>query len=276
MSQLEALKNRLEKLGYTAQVFETAAQAKEYLLSAIPVQDSIGIGGCMTVKELGLDEALRARGQQVYWHWGVEPGQVNAMRARAATADTYLCSANAMVTDGRIINIDGFGNRLAATLFGPKKVYLIVGVNKLADTLDAAMDHIKNVSCPQNAKRLGLKTPCAVLGHCTDCASPDRMCHATLILERKPNSHPMEIVLVNEPLGYGRKRAPGRPRAAGKPSCIDRTAWRFFPCCPLFATPRGRRAPEKRLSSISRLFLGKSLEFLMGKFEIERSRFGTI
>lgn len=202
MNQLTSIQQRLEKLGYSAKVFDTAAQAKEYLLSAIPVEDSIGIGGCMTVKQMGLDDALRARGQQVYWHWGVPADQVNEMRARAATTDTYLCSVNALLTDGRMVNIDGFGNRLAATLFGPKKVYLIVGVNKLVEGLDAAMDRIKNFSCPQNAKRLGLKTPCAVLGHCTDCSSPDRMCHATLILDRKPNSHPMEVVLVNEPLGY--------------------------------------------------------------------------
>ena len=107
-----------------------------------------------------------------------------------------------ILPDGRIVNIDGFGNRLAATLYGPKKVYMIVGENKLADTLDAAMDRIKNVSCPRNAKRLNLKTPCAVLGRCTDCSSPDRMCHATLILDRKPNAHPMEILLVAQELGY--------------------------------------------------------------------------
>ena len=79
---------------------------------------------------------------------------------------------------------------------------MIVGENKLADTLDAAMDRIKNVSCPRNAQRLNLKPPCAVLGHCTDCSSPDRMCHATLILDRKPNAHPMEILLVAQELGY--------------------------------------------------------------------------
>ena len=102
----------------------------------------------------------------------------------------------------KIVNIDGFGNRLAATLHGTGKVYMIVGKNKLAENLDAAIARIKNVSCPANAKRLGLKTPCAVLGHCTDCSSPQRMCRATLIFDRKPNAHPIDILLVDEELGF--------------------------------------------------------------------------
>ncbi len=203
MEKLNALKERLEKLGYEACAFETAAQAKEYLLSAIDTQASIGIGGSMTVKEMGLDQALRARGQQVYWHWDAPDGRANEMREKAASADVYLCSANAILEDGRIVNIDGYGNRLAATLHLTGKVYMIVGKNKLGEkSLDEAISRIKNVSCPLNAKRLGLKTPCAVLGHCTDCASPQRMCHATLIFERRPNAHPIEVVLVDEALGY--------------------------------------------------------------------------
>ena len=159
-------------------------------------------GGSMTVQQMGLDQALRARGQQVFWHWGVPAEEANEMRKKAATADTYLCSANALTMDGKIVNIDGFGNRLAATLHGTGKVYMIVGKNKLAENLDAAIARIKNVSCPANAKRLGLKTPCAVLGHCTDCSSPQRMCRATLIFDRKPNAHPIDILLVDEELGF--------------------------------------------------------------------------
>ena len=203
MEQLQLLQERLTKLGYTAHVFATGDAAKDYLLSAIPASDSVGVGGSMTVQQLGLAEALRARGQNVYWHWGVPAQEANEMRRLASTADSYLCSANALLTDGRIVNIDGFGNRLAATIYGPKKVYMIVGKNKIVSGgLDAAMDHIKNVSCPRNAKRLQLKTPCAAAGRCMDCASPDRMCRAVPILARKPNSHPMEILMVDEELGY--------------------------------------------------------------------------
>lgn len=200
MQAVQELSERLKKNGYQVRLFQTAAQARQYLLEAIDPKETVGIGGCMSVKDLGLDQALRQRGNAVRWHW--EEEDANAARRAANAADVYLCSANAVTEKGQIVNIDGFGNRLAATLYGPKKVYMIVGENKLADTLDAAMDRIKNVSCPRNAKRLNLKTPCAVLGRCTDCSSPDRMCHATLILDRKPNAHPMEILLVAQELGY--------------------------------------------------------------------------
>ena len=200
MEQLIELGKRLEKLGYAARVFETAQQAKEYLLGSIPQGDTVGVGGSMTVRQLGLADALRGRGQQVYWHWDSE--DANAARKGAASADTDLCSANVVTESGEIVNIDGYVNRLAATLCGTGKVYMIVGKNKLAKDLDAAMDRIKNVSCPANAKRLGLNTPCAVLGHCTDCSSPQRMCRATLIFDRKPNAHPIEVLLVDEELGF--------------------------------------------------------------------------
>lgn len=202
MERLQQVRDRLEKIGYTAKIFATAEEAKRYLLSSVAQNESVGIGGSMTVAEMELDQALRARGNTVYWHWGVPAEEVGCMREKASCADVYLCSANALLTDGRIINIDGTGNRLAATLHGTGRVYMIVGVNKLADSYEEGMNRIKNVSCPANAKRLGLKTPCAVLGHCTDCSSPQRMCRATLILERKPNAHPIEILLVNQELGY--------------------------------------------------------------------------
>lgn len=202
MEKLDALVEKLKKYGYDVHTFENAQQAKNYLLETIPQTDTVGIGGSMTVQQMGLDQALRARGQQVFWHWGVPAEEANEMRKKAATADTYLCSANALTMDGKIVNIDGFGNRLAATLHGTGKVYMIVGKNKLTENLDAAIARIKNASCPANAKRLGLKTPCAVLGHCTDCSSPQRMCRATLIFDRKPNAHPIDILLVDEELGF--------------------------------------------------------------------------
>lgn len=202
MEFTQNLTEKLTRYGYEVQHFESAQAARDYLLSAIPATDTVGIGGSMTVQQLGLAPALRERGQKVYWHWEAEGEQVAATRLLAGQADTYLCSANALTMDGKFINIDGTGNRLAATLSGTGKVYLIVGKNKLAENLEAGMNRVKNIACPANARRLGLKTPCAVLGHCTDCSSPQRMCRATLILERKPNAHPVTVVLVDEELGF--------------------------------------------------------------------------
>ena len=120
----------------------------------------------------------------------------------ASQADVYLCSANAVTEDGRIVNIDGTGNRLAALCWGPGRVVLVVGKNKVTGSLEDALERIKTKACPPNARRLGFQTPCAKLGYCTDCDSPQRICSATLILDRAPYSHPVEVVLVNQELGY--------------------------------------------------------------------------
>ena len=197
MADLEKTRKNLEGRGFRVHRFASGAEAGEFLVQTLH-GTSIGIGGSVTIDTLGVYDRL-CGSNEVFWHW---KNHAPETRERAGKAETYLCSANGVSENGEIVNIDGFGNRLAATLYGPRKVYMIVGENKLADTLDAAMDRIKNVSCPRNAKRLNLKTPCAVLGRCTDCSSPDRMCHATLILDRKPNAHPMEILLVAQELGY--------------------------------------------------------------------------
>ena len=200
MQAVQELTERLKKIGYQVRLFQTAAQARQYLLEAIGPEETVGIGGCMSVKDLGLDQALRQRGNAVRWHW--EEEDANAARRAANAADVYLCSANAVTEKGQIVNIDGYGNRLAATLFGPGRVYMIVGKNKLCKDLEAGLDRIKNVACPKNAKRLGLQTPCAVLGRCTDCSSPQRMCKATLVFDRCPGGQRIEVVLVEEELGY--------------------------------------------------------------------------
>ena len=197
---LEAMKTVLEKKGYAVAFFQTAQQAKEYILSSIAPGQSVGIGGSVSVQQLELDKELTAKGCPVHWHWTAEDKE--GAQIAAAVADVYLCSANALTQKGQIINIDGHGNRVAATIHGPGKVIFLIGKNKLAADYDAAMERIHTVACPANARRLGLNTPCAVTGKCSDCASPQRMCNATVILERATTGHPMEVVLVNEDLGY--------------------------------------------------------------------------
>ncbi len=202
MEKLMKLAEQLSKRDYSAVCFATAEEAKAHILSEIKEGESVGIGGSMTVKSLGLDAALSERGNSVFWHWNAKPGEGFAMQKQAAFADVYLCSANAVTKDGILVNIDQFGNRLAGLMFGTGRVYVIAGKNKLVGNIEEALDRIKNVVAPQNARRLNLNTPCAKLGQCTDCNSPQRMCHATLLLERKPGTHPIEVVLVNEDLGY--------------------------------------------------------------------------
>ena len=121
----------------------------------------------------------------------------------AATCDNYLLSANGLAETGEIIDIDGTGNRVASSLFGHKKVWYVVGSNKLAPTYNEALWRARNISAPKNAQRLGVKTPCAVNGdRCYDCKSPQRICRGLVVMWEAIRSCESEVVLVDEPLGY--------------------------------------------------------------------------
>ena len=202
MADFSKVKQNLERAGYAVSCFPTAAEAAAYLNGQIDGV-TVGIGGSLTVEQLGLYDALGAH-NTVWWHWRVPEGMTpNEVRDRAALCDVYLSSVNALAETGELINIDGTGNRLAATLYGHKKVYLIVGENKLAESYDAALFRARNVASPKNAQRLGRKTPCAAKGdRCYDCSSPERICRALTVLWKKPTSGDYEVVLIGEPLGY--------------------------------------------------------------------------
>lgn len=197
---LNQVRKGLEKRGYTVYLFRTAQEARDYLLSAITPHQSVGFGGSMTLKNMGLDQALVERGNSVYWHWTAEDKE-DAQR-KAAVADVYLTSANAVTKSGQIINVDGHGNRVAATLHGPGRVIFVVGRNKITENYDEAIDRIKNVVSPANAKRMNLDTPCAKTGRCMDCSSKQRICNVTVVLERRLMGYQMDVILVDEDLGY--------------------------------------------------------------------------
>lgn len=203
MEKLIQVKQALEKRGFKAEVFETAAQARDYLLSTIQPGQTVGAGGSATLMSMEIDKELEKMGNPFYSHWhATTPEEKRQLQTAAGTTDVFLSSVNALITDGRMINVDGHGNRVAATMYGPGRVVFVVGKNKLAEDYESAMEHIKTVACPANARRLGRKTPCATLGYCTDCRSPQRMCGSTVITEYCMSSHPMEVLLVNEELGY--------------------------------------------------------------------------
>ena len=196
----EKLVESLQKKGYIPHVFENKDEAKAYLLSEIH-DTTVGIGGSMTVQEMGLYESL-CENNRVYLHWK-EKGQ-ETVRA-AAFSDVYILSANGVAETGEIVNIDGTGNRVAASVIGHNRVYMIIGENKIVPTREEAYDRARNIAAPLNARRLSRKTPCATGDEvrCFDCSSPERICNACMIFERKPNGIPeYHIVLVKEKLGY--------------------------------------------------------------------------
>lgn len=189
----------LAKRGFTPHLFADRAAAADYLTAEIH-DTTVGIGGSCTVEELGLYDRLRET-NQVFWHWKQpEPDT----RTKANQAAVYLTSANGVSETGEIVNIDSGGNRVAATLWGPEKVYFIIGQNKVEPDLHKALHRARNVAAPLNARRLGRKTPCAAGElRCHDCQSPERICRGTVILMEKPMSlKECHVVIVEEDLGY--------------------------------------------------------------------------
>lgn len=189
--------------GFGVKYFENSKAAVNALLDEIAPEKSVGFGGSMTIDELKIYEMLKERGNPVYWHFRLEKDldRVSVLK-QAASADIYLSSSNAITESGSLVNIDGTGNRLSAMLFGHEKVIIIAGVNKIARSLDEAFIRIKNVAAPLNTKRLKRDTPCAQVGKCMNCDVPDRVCRATLIIDRQPGGVPITIYLINEGLGY--------------------------------------------------------------------------
>ena len=197
---IEKLKKSFEGRGFTFRYFETGAEAADYLTEQLAGK-TVGIGGSKTVEAIGLYEKLQGKAADVAWHWKTEP---NEARARAAKAQIYVSSANGIAETGEIINIDGAGNRVASNLYGHEKVYIVAGVNKVCPDVEKAFWRARNVAAPLNARRFGKDTPC-VKGElkCYDCRSPERICRGVSMLMEPMMGMPIEVVIINEELGYG-------------------------------------------------------------------------
>ena len=195
MADMERVRKNLEERGFQTSCFATAKEAADYLDAQIDGA-TVGIGGSMTIQAMGLSERL-SKHNEVIWHW--EGGELR----RAMLADVYLTSVNGLAETGEIVNIDGNCNRVAASMFGPKRVYYVVGINKIAPDFEKALWRARNGAAPKNAQRLGKKTPCAVKAdRCYDCKSPERICRGLSVLWRKPTGFEQaEVVLIEEELG---------------------------------------------------------------------------
>ena len=198
MTDFTKVQQALERRGYTVRTFAAAAEAAAYLDGAIDGK-TVGFGGSATLDALGVYDKLAAH-NTVIWHWKQE---ANAARKAAMQTQVYLSSANGLAESGEIVNIDGKCNRVAATLFGPKRCIFVCGVNKLRPDLQSAIKRARNIAAPLNAKRLNKKTPCAVDGRCHNCKSPERICRAMVIHMGVPSGfESCEVVLIGEKLGY--------------------------------------------------------------------------
>lgn len=192
----------LKALGYQVSVFDTKEQAADYLCGQIQ-NTTVGFGGSVTLREMGLYDRL-GQNNTVHWHWLPQGDDtIPQTRKLARNTEVYLSSVNGLSENGEIVNIDGSGNRVAETIFGHKKVYFVVGKNKLAEDYESALWRARNIAAPKNAFRLKTKTPCAEMGdQCYNCKSPARICRALSVLWCAPTGSQYEVVLVNEDLGY--------------------------------------------------------------------------
>lgn len=185
----QKLVESLKKRGFEAEYAASRGDAVSLVLAEAVNARSVGWGGSETVKELGLREAMIDAGKDI--------------RDHQLEMDLFLLSANAVTLDGRIVNIDGRGNRVAASIAGPKRVVYLIGRNKIVDGgIDAAIDRVKRFACAPNCRRLGKRTPCAETGVCADCDSPDRICKVTAVFDRKPTGISAKVIVVDSDLGY--------------------------------------------------------------------------
>lgn len=180
--------------GFITNYFENRYEAIEFLKKELN-NEFISFGGSMTLQELGLYDILKEN-NKVLWHWKGDS------RDEARMSNVFLTSANAITKDGLILNIDGAGNRVSMTIYGPKKCYFIVGVNKLSENINEAYKRCKDVACVQNAKRLNLDLPCVKINKCVDCNNKNRICRAITILERPTSVMEDHLIIINEELGY--------------------------------------------------------------------------
>ena len=180
----------------------TKEEAKELALSMIPEGSTVTMGGAVSAHEIGLIKALK-EGNYNYIDRAAAAGpDKRAAELAAYTADVFLSSVNAITEEGILVNIDGNSNRVSAIAYGPEKVVMIVGMNKVCNDVDSALKRARNVAAPINAQRFGLSTPCSVTGACSDCKSPDNICCQFLITRFSNKKDRIHIILVNDTLGF--------------------------------------------------------------------------
>ena len=197
----ETIKN-LKRRGFEPYYLESRAQVLPLVQKLVPAGSSVSHGGSETLKEVGVIDLLSGGDYQYINRAGLEGEALRQCYQDAFGCDAYFTSSNAITTDGVLYNVDGNSNRVAAMVFGPKSVILVVGCNKVVRDLAEAERRVQEVAAPANAKRLGCKTPCAATGVCADCKSNARICCTAAIHRRQRAKGRIKVILVGEPLGF--------------------------------------------------------------------------
>jgi hypothetical protein len=229
----EALRN-LRANGFDALPAENRDVAKQIILASISKDAMVGVADSATVRQTGIVEEMEKKGIRV-----LNPFSKNLTTNQAKTTvrddisrqifscDLFVSGTNAVTTDGKLVNVDAVGNRVASMVFGPRKVFVIAGKNKVVKDVDEALHRIKNLIAPFHARTKGFATPCARTGRCNDCSAPKRICSVTSIIEKKPWRTEMTIVLVNEDLGLSWDEAWPEDRIIRIKSNYEKVTWVF-------------------------------------------------
>ncbi len=211
-TRLMQAKSALEKNNFEVHIVQDAAAANslvtQSLIPRLKIEEkarSISFGGSMTIQYSGIYDAVKAiQDIEVLdtYDRTLPPFEALSLRRQSLLADIFISSSNAITENGRLVNLDGIGNRVAALAFGPRFVIVVCGRNKITKNLETAMDRVKNHAAPINSLRLQRKTPCTKTMHCENCKSPDRICSTWAITEKSWPKNRIKVVLVDEDLGY--------------------------------------------------------------------------
>jgi len=194
----------LKKNGFQARLCSSREDAAKFIMEMAEDSQTVGIAGTHTARALGIVPMLRDAGKTLYDHWQYTPGTPEEVECRKAQvrSDLFISSTNALTMNGEIVNREGCGNRTNAMSFGPGKVVIVAGKNKIVPDLDAAINRIEETAAPIRAMSLNRKTPCVKTGHCMDCDSPERICRITSIIHRQPVLTQITVLILEEDLGY--------------------------------------------------------------------------
>jgi len=198
----------LEKRNIAGRIHTSLEETLAAVVREIPDGSLVGLGGSVTLEELGLVDALREDNGRIYlldrYREGLMPEELEEIKRRTQTCDVFICSANAVTMTGELVYADGDGHRIAAVLCGPPRVIVVMGINKVVSDIEEAYWRIREVAAPMNAKRLGADTPCRETGFCDEenCRPADRICNVLSIIENQNDSERMSVHMVTRPLGY--------------------------------------------------------------------------
>ncbi|WP_160671875.1 lactate utilization protein [Clostridium sp. C8-1-8] len=200
---INRLRDNFSSRNIQTEFFKSLAEVKDYILNSIPPNCAVGIGHSVTLQAMDITNALVSRGNIVFdKELASTKEECNDIKRKALLTDFYISGSNAISEDGRIVNVDHSGNRVAALTFGPEKVFIVVGTNKIAANLDEAIKRVKNIACPLNAKRAGFNPPCVTLNKCVDCLSKERVCNTLSIIEGQSNPSRIKLLIIDDNFGF--------------------------------------------------------------------------